>query len=63
METNLKTLFEGQAIKSEMVVLIVEKWDLHPTMEEKSAMLVNQSLRPPGRDQSTSKRLIDLNTS
>ena len=37
METNLKTLFEGQAIKSEMVVLIIEKWGLHPKMEEKSA--------------------------
>jgi hypothetical protein len=37
METNLKTLFEGQAIKSEMVVLIIEKWGLHPRMEEKSA--------------------------
>ena len=37
METNLKTLFEGQAIKSEMVVLILEKWGLHPKMEEKTA--------------------------
>jgi hypothetical protein len=34
---SLKTVFEGQAIKSEMVVLILEKWDLHPTMEEKGA--------------------------
>ena len=30
---NLKTLFEGQAIKSEMVVLMPEKWGLHPQME------------------------------
>jgi hypothetical protein len=37
MEMSLKTVFEGQAIKSEMVVLILEKWNLHPTMEEKSA--------------------------
>jgi hypothetical protein len=37
MEANLKTLFEGQAIKSEMVVLILEKWGLHPKMEEKTA--------------------------
>ncbi|HTS16958.1 MAG TPA: hypothetical protein VMP11_05245 [Verrucomicrobiae bacterium] len=33
----LKTIFEGQAVKSEMVVLILEKWGLHPTMEEKAA--------------------------
>jgi hypothetical protein len=33
----LKTIFEGQAIKSEMVVLILEKWGLHPIMEEKAA--------------------------
>jgi hypothetical protein len=37
METTLKTLFEGQAVKSEMVVLILEKWGLHPKMEEKTA--------------------------
>ncbi|MGD0058059.1 MAG: hypothetical protein ABSD58_01440 [Verrucomicrobiia bacterium] len=35
---SLKTIFEGQAIKSEMVVLILEKWGLHPAMEEKAAM-------------------------
>lgn len=34
---SLKTIFDGQAIKSEMVVLILEKWGLHPTMEEKAA--------------------------
>jgi hypothetical protein len=34
---SLKILFEGQAIKSEMVVLVLEKWDLHPQMEEKEA--------------------------
>jgi hypothetical protein len=34
---NCKTVFEGQAIKSEMVVLILEKWGLHPQMEEKTA--------------------------
>jgi hypothetical protein len=34
---SLKIIFEGQAIKSEMVVLILEKWGLHPTMEEKAA--------------------------
>jgi hypothetical protein len=34
---SLKTVFEGQAIKSEMVVLILEKWGLHPIMEEKAA--------------------------
>jgi hypothetical protein len=33
----LKMIFEGQAIKSEMVVLVLEKWDLHPQMEEKDA--------------------------
>ena len=30
-----RIVFEGQAIKSEMVVLVLEKWDLHPQMEEK----------------------------
>ncbi len=34
---SLKILFEGQAIKSEMVVLMLEKWELHPQMEEKDA--------------------------
>ena len=34
---SLKTIFEGQAVKSELVVLILEKWGLHPTMEEKTA--------------------------
>ena len=32
---SLKTVFEGQAIKSEMIVMMLEKWDLHPRMEEK----------------------------
>jgi hypothetical protein len=32
-----KIIFEGQAIKSEMVVLVLEKWNLHPQMEEKDA--------------------------
>ena len=31
---SLKLLFEGQAVKSEMVVLILEKWGLHPQMVE-----------------------------
>ena len=30
----LKLLFEGQAVKSEMVVLMLEKWGLHPQLEE-----------------------------
>lgn len=29
-----KILFEGQAVKSEMVVLVLEKWELHPQLEE-----------------------------
>jgi hypothetical protein len=33
----VKTVFEGQAIKSDMVVMILEKWGLHPAMEEKTA--------------------------
>jgi hypothetical protein len=33
----MKIVFEGQAIKCEMVVLVLEKWDLHPRMEEKDA--------------------------
>ena len=32
---SLRIVFEGQAIKSEMVVLVLEKWNLHPQMEEK----------------------------
>ena len=32
----LKLLFEGQAVKSEMVVLMLEKWGLHPELREKS---------------------------
>ena len=34
---SLKSVFEGQAVKSEMVVLILEKWGLHPVMEDKAA--------------------------
>jgi len=34
---SLRTLFEGQAVKSEMVVLMLEKWDLHPQLQEKAA--------------------------
>jgi hypothetical protein len=34
---SLKILFEGQAVKSEMVVLMLEKWELHPQMEEESS--------------------------
>jgi hypothetical protein len=33
---SLKTVFDGQAIKSDMVVMILEKWGLHPMMEEKT---------------------------
>ena len=29
-----KVLFEGQAVKSELVVMTLEKWDLHPQFEE-----------------------------
>ena len=34
---SLRIVFEGHAIKSEMVVLVLEKWDLHPQMEENDA--------------------------
>ena len=34
---SLRIVFEGQAINSEMVVLVLEKWDLHPQMEENDA--------------------------
>jgi hypothetical protein len=34
---SLRILFEGQAVKSEMVLLMLEKWGLHPSMEEKAA--------------------------
>ena len=33
---SLKLLFNGQAVKSEMVVLVLEKWGLHPELREKS---------------------------
>jgi hypothetical protein len=33
---SLKQIFGGQAVKSEMVVLILEKWGLHPELREKS---------------------------
>jgi hypothetical protein len=32
-----KILFEGQAVKSELVVMMLEKWELHPQFEETSA--------------------------
>lgn len=31
-----KTVFDGPAIKSELVVMILEKWGLHPEMKEAS---------------------------
>ena len=31
---SLKQIFSGQAVKSEMVVLILEKWGLHPQFQE-----------------------------
>ena len=40
---SLRILFEGQAVKSEMVVLVLEKWDLHPQMEEKDAKIQAQA--------------------
>ena len=33
----MKHLFSGQAVKSEMIVLMLEKWELHPELREKSA--------------------------
>ena len=30
----LRQIFNGQAVKSEMVALILEKWDLHPQFQE-----------------------------
>jgi len=32
---NQKLLFSGQAVKSEMVVLVLDKWGLHPELREK----------------------------
>ena len=32
-----KILFEGQAVKSELVVMMLEKWELHPQFEEATA--------------------------
>ncbi len=33
----MKTIFQGQAVKSELIVLMLEKWELHPQMKEVSA--------------------------
>jgi hypothetical protein len=33
---SLQLLFSGQAVKSEMIVLMLEKWGLHPELCEKS---------------------------
>jgi hypothetical protein len=33
---SLQVIFTGQAVKSEMVVLVLEKWGLHPELREKS---------------------------
>lgn len=32
----MQLLFSNQAVKSEMVVLMLEKWGLHPELREKS---------------------------
>jgi hypothetical protein len=32
-----KVLFRGQAVKSDLVVMILEKWGLHPQMQETSS--------------------------
>jgi hypothetical protein len=32
----MQLLFRNQAVKSEMVVLVLEKWGLHPELREKS---------------------------
>ncbi len=32
-----KILFEGPAVKSELVVLMLEKWGLHPEFQEATA--------------------------
>jgi len=45
----LKLLFEGQAVKSEMVVLMLEKWDLHPQMEEVNSNLDTNDLSRDSR--------------
>ena len=34
---SLRQIFSGQAVKSEMVVLILEKWGLHPEFREVNA--------------------------
>jgi hypothetical protein len=31
-----KIIFAGQAVKSEMIVLMLEKWGLHPQLQERS---------------------------
>jgi hypothetical protein len=40
-------IFSGQAVKSEMVVLVLEKWGLHPELREKTA---NPDLNDLDRD-------------
>ena len=43
----MKLLFSNQAVKSEMMVLMLEKWGLHPELREKSA---TPDLNDLGRD-------------
>jgi hypothetical protein len=33
---SLKVIFKGQAVKSDLVTVMLEKWGLHPVMEETS---------------------------
>lgn len=34
---NLKLLYSAQAARTELIVLMLEKWGLHPQLQEKSA--------------------------
>ena len=54
---NQKLLFSGQAVKSEMVVLVLDKWGLHPELREKPS---EARRRVPFRRQSEKSDVNDL---
>jgi len=57
---SLKLLFEGQAVKSELVVLMLEKWELHPQLEEKTANANPDDLERATGFSSRKANLIEL---
>jgi hypothetical protein len=44
-----RTLFEGEAARTELIVLMLEKWGLHPRHEETTAQPDLDDLERPAR--------------